>query len=471
MRLKFGFIFFFRDSCVLLNDQKDGVTNRPNGHSERKTGFGSHGLVAPFFMKNTSPNFIQKLGTISSWFFGVFFILIGFTSISDGLFGILMIILGMFLLPPITKLLEKKTHKKFSGWRKPLIAICFFIFASILENPNEIQKPPPDLTSLPSSYEREVLPPIVPDAITKEEVIVEKEEKKEKQEPIKTPVVEIVEEKEVSSPILKEETPPIFEKKTIPVPITEEIVEEPAQENTSLIVPVVKVVDGDTLAVRYNGEDETLRLLGIDTPETKDPRYTVQCFGKEASAQAEKLLNEKNVILETEGERGKYQRLLAYIRLESGEDYGEKMIRDGYAWHYRSYPHDRMDAYDQAERFARENNKGLWTSDTCNGEKKALEEVVEETKEAVSTIIETTSQAPTSPPIPISETKTKPQAISESLLQTEDTFDCSGNNLNCGDFDTHLEAQKTFDYCLKATGQDIHKLDRDEDGIVCESLP
>src|SRR3990167_6162374 len=79
--------------------------------------------------------------------------------------------------------------------------------------------------------------------------------------------------------------------------------------------PVVRVVDGDTLAVEMNGKSVKVRLIGLDTPETVDPRKPVQCFGKEASAKAKELLTGKSIRLEkdaSQGEYDKYGRLLAY---------------------------------------------------------------------------------------------------------------------------------------------------------------
>jgi len=51
------------------------------------------------------------------------------------------------------------------------------------------------------------------------------------------------------------------------------------------------------------------------------------------------------------------------------------------------------------------------------------------------------------------------------------TCDCSGDVYNCVDFNTQAEAQACFDYCMQVVGYDIHKLDRDADGIACERLP
>lgn len=85
--------------------------------------------------------------------------------------------------------------------------------------------------------------------------------------------------------------------------------------------PVVDVVDGDTVKVRIGDKTETLRLIGIDTPETVDPRKEVKCYGREASDRAKAMLNGKSVYLEsdpTQGERDKYNRLLRYVYLEDG---------------------------------------------------------------------------------------------------------------------------------------------------------
>ncbi len=86
--------------------------------------------------------------------------------------------------------------------------------------------------------------------------------------------------------------------------------------NTKDTYEVTKVVDGDTLEILKYGKTEKVRLIGVDTPETLDPRKPVQCFGKEASDKTKGLLNGKSVRLEFDsivGEKDKYGRLLAYV--------------------------------------------------------------------------------------------------------------------------------------------------------------
>ncbi|MDB4977923.1 MAG: Micrococcal nuclease [Candidatus Peribacteria bacterium] len=128
-------------------------------------------------------------------------------------------------------------------------------------------------------------------------------------------------------------------------------------------VKVTKVVDGDTLHVLLNGEDETIRIIGIDTPETVDPRKDVQCFGKEASARMTKLVKNKKVTLveNPADNRDKYDRLLRYVELK-GKDIGAQLISEGYAYSYKQYPHPRLEDYNALEVTAREGNKGLWES-------------------------------------------------------------------------------------------------------------
>lgn len=142
-------------------------------------------------------------------------------------------------------------------------------------------------------------------------------------------------------------------------------------ENKSDLYDVVKVVDGDTLSVNIDGKKETLRLIGINTPETVDPRKPVQCFGKEASDKAKELLTGKKVRLEsdpTQGDRDKYNRLLRYVILEDGTNFNQLMIEEGYAYEYTyEKPYEYSFGFKIAERKARESGKGLWAEDTCGG--------------------------------------------------------------------------------------------------------
>ncbi len=140
---------------------------------------------------------------------------------------------------------------------------------------------------------------------------------------------------------------------------------------TSDLFLVVSVVDGDTIKVNIGGTVETLRLIGIDTPEVVDPREPVQCFGVEASNKAKELLSGKMVRLEadpTQGERDTYGRLLRYVFLSDGTNFNKLMIEQGYAFEYTyNLPYKYQAEFKQAENYARTNKLGLWADNTCAG--------------------------------------------------------------------------------------------------------
>jgi micrococcal nuclease len=118
--------------------------------------------------------------------------------------------------------------------------------------------------------------------------------------------------------------------------------------------------------VQLNGHSETVRHIGVDTPETKDPRKPVQYFGKEASLFTASLLKGQRVRLEIQTvptSRDRYGRLLAYVFRESDNLLVNKqIIGQGYGHAYTKYPFDptRTEEFRAAEREARENKRGLW---------------------------------------------------------------------------------------------------------------
>ena len=136
---------------------------------------------------------------------------------------------------------------------------------------------------------------------------------------------------------------------------------------------VTKVTDGDTLHILINGIDEKVRLIGINTPETVDPRKSVECFGKEAAKRMEELAGGKIVYLEydsTQSARDTYGRILAYVYLEDGEMINRKMIAEGYAYEYTYLtPYKYQKEFRELQTFARISHYGLWAPESCNGKK------------------------------------------------------------------------------------------------------
>ncbi len=129
---------------------------------------------------------------------------------------------------------------------------------------------------------------------------------------------------------------------------------------------VVRVVDGDTIVVRLHGAEERVRLLGIDTPESVDPRSPVECFGKEAAAHTASLLppgTPVRLVRDVEA-RDRYDRLLAYVyRADDGTFVNLRLVEDGYAA-VLTYPPNvaHADEFVVAAGDAREAGRGLWSA-------------------------------------------------------------------------------------------------------------
>ena len=121
---------------------------------------------------------------------------------------------------------------------------------------------------------------------------------------------------------------------------------------------VVRVVDGDTLLLDRN---ERVRLIGVDTPETVDPRRPVERFGKEASDFTKRMAEGKNVRLEYDQDRiDRFGRTLAYVYLEDGTFLNAEIVRQGYGHAYTQFPFKYLEEFRGYEREARESQRGLW---------------------------------------------------------------------------------------------------------------
>ena len=136
----------------------------------------------------------------------------------------------------------------------------------------------------------------------------------------------------------------------------------PAYVTSIPTVKVTRVIDGDTIEIEGG---QKVRYIGIDTPETVDPRKPVQCFGIEASNINKELVEGKNVRLAKDiSEIDKYGRLLRYVYVDN-TFVNDLLVREGYA-HSSSYPPDikYQNQLTQAEQEAQQNSRGLWSA--CN---------------------------------------------------------------------------------------------------------
>jgi micrococcal nuclease len=142
----------------------------------------------------------------------------------------------------------------------------------------------------------------------------------------------------------------------------------------------------------------------------------------------------------TQGNRDKYKRLLDYA-YDGKVFINAEMVKQGFALSYKEYPTKFLEQFNQYEKQAREKGIGLWGA--CNST--------------------TPTIAPTKAPQPTQKVQAAPkQPVQKQVIST------SGGDKDCGDFSTHSQAQAFF----KAAGAgDPHRLDRDADGLACETLP
>ena len=133
---------------------------------------------------------------------------------------------------------------------------------------------------------------------------------------------------------------------------------------TRLTGRVTRIVDGDTIEVRLHDRTETVRYIGVDTPESVKPGVPVQCFAKQASAFNHRLVAGRSVRLRLGPEhRDRYGRLLAYVFLEGGKAVfvNAALVRRGYARTLAIAPNTRLATrFDRLERAAMRRGRGLW---------------------------------------------------------------------------------------------------------------
>ena len=231
-------------------------------------------------------------------------------------------------------------------------------------------------------------------------------------------------------------------------------------------VTVSRVVDGDTIeissAVDGNGE---VRLIGMDTPETKDPSEGVEPLGPEASAFATDELEGESVGLEFDVEReDQYDRLLAYVYLE-GEMFNEVLVEEGLAQAYPYEPNTRYEArFAAAQERARSAGLGIWgltNAQQC------------ELADRGNGIGEGTSGCAGAPASASSSASASASSSASASASAESDGGApvpgaAGGDLDCSDFATQAEAQAEYD----SDPSDPNGLDgAPQDGVACESLP
>lgn len=138
-----------------------------------------------------------------------------------------------------------------------------------------------------------------------------------------------------------------------------------AEVNQPGTYKVARYVDGDTVAVDMDGKPETVRFIGIDTPETHKPNTPVQCYGPAAAAHTKTVISQAGgrvrLVADPLGtNRDRYDRLLRYVYLPDGTLVNELNVREGYAFYYPYFPFAKKEQFAAAQTEAQAAHRGLW---------------------------------------------------------------------------------------------------------------
>ena len=140
--------------------------------------------------------------------------------------------------------------------------------------------------------------------------------------------------------------------------------------------PVTRIIDGDTIEIRYAGKPTSVVLIGVDTPETVHPSKPVEPFGKEATAFTSNLLLGESVYLRFDGNRtDTYGRLLAYLyRAPDGLFVNLEVVRQGYGKVYTVFPFKHKTLFQHYSGQAQQSRRGLWSAGSSVSQQAQIKE-------------------------------------------------------------------------------------------------
>jgi micrococcal nuclease len=211
------------------------------------------------------------------------------------------------------------------------------------------------------------------------------------------------------------------------------------------------IVDGDTIRITLeDGTRDTVRLIGIDAPEPKDPNHLLRCYADESTDRIAKLLPiGREIWLEPDvSDRDRYDRLLRYVWVEEkgGDEYlvNTAMVRDGFAL-ATPYPPDtvRSGQFERAQERASDAERGLWSA--C--------------PDLVASLTPTAAENPAEVPVAAAPTQPASIATCDPSYPTL-CLPIGSGDLDCGDITARL---------FPVSQPDPHRFDGDYDGIGCES--
>lgn len=267
-----------------------------------------------------------------------------------------------------------------------------------------------------------------------------------------------------TAPPVEEQTAPTETVEKTETVQTSKTPEEPKEAKSGKIkAKVLSVTDGDTLKVDLDGKEETVRLILVDTPETKHPQLGVQPLGKEASAFTTEQLTGKEIEIEPGiEERDRYGRLLAYVYV-NGKMFNETLLEKGYA-RVAVYPPNTkyLEQLEKAQSTAEVKALGIWEKENYVTEDGFDVAAYEPEPEPEPEPVVEEDPAPEPEPV-VEEQEPEPEPVVEEPVEEEPA--------------TESVFYKNCDAARAAGAAPVHAgepgyashLDRDGDGIGCDS--
>lgn len=142
-------------------------------------------------------------------------------------------------------------------------------------------------------------------------------------------------------------------------------VEQKSKTSQPGLYSINHFIDGDTISVNMNGGAQSVRLIGVDTPETHKPNTPVQCFGEAAAAFTKATIGNSRVRLVADPEsddRDIYGRLVRYVYLPNGLNLDELLIQNGYGFAYLYFPFTKTARFAADQQTAQTKHEGLWAA-------------------------------------------------------------------------------------------------------------
>lgn len=206
---------------------------------------------------------------------------------------------------------------------------------------------------------------------------------------------------------------------------------------------VIRVIDGDTVVARVDGNEESIRIIGIDAPESTS---NTECYGKESTAKAKEFLNSKWVQLESDesqDNRDKYGRLLRYVWFDNGTDFGRRLTEEGYAYEYTyKVAYQKQQQYKETQEAAKQQSHGLWAKDTCAGQKQKPKPKAQ-----------TSTQKPAAQQPKPTYTAPKPQSNSGGVVKKSKTGICHAPGTTYYSRTKYFTPYNSLQACLNSGGR------------------